>query len=82
MVDAKEELLTLIDKFKAGLAIKTFEYLFRHWEVTYRDVLEAQISNEFQHSLNAIRQLCAEDHDDDDDQDIGPDNPAHLVSNF
>lgn len=72
MVDAKDELLRLIDKFKAGLSIKTFEYLFHNWEEAYRDVLEAQISNEFQHSLNEIRKLCSdEDIDEDETEDIG-----------
>lgn len=69
IIEAKNELLLLIEKFKCGISIESFEELFSNWERIYSDVLEGQMSEELQYSLNQIKMLCALDYDEDDDEE-------------
>lgn len=73
ILQAKNELLLLIEKFKCGISIDNFKEIFTDWERLYNDVLEGQMSNELQFSLNQIKMLCSlddihqSDYDDDDE---------------
>ncbi len=58
IMEAKDELLLLIEKFKSGISIECFESMFSNWERKYNDVLEGQMSEELLHSLNQIKMLC------------------------
>lgn len=76
IIEAKNQLLELIEQFKDGISIEQFEQLFTKWESTYCDVLEGQMSHELLYSLGEIKKLCSpdvndqnENDDDDDDND-------------
>lgn len=58
ITEAKNKLLCLIDQFKSGISIESFEQLFRQWQITYDVVLKDQMSDEFLYSLNEIKKLC------------------------
>lgn len=74
ILQAKNELLLLIEKFKCGISIENFKEIFTDWERLYNDVLEGQMSSELQFSLNQIKMLCSlddihqSDYDDDDEE--------------
>ncbi len=69
ILEAKNELLLLIEKFKSGISIESFETIFSDWETKYNDVLEGQMSEELLYSLNQIKMLCALDSISDLDYD-------------
>lgn len=59
IMQAKNELLVLIEEFKQGISIDCFEQIFSDWESKFKDVLEGQMSHELQYSLNQIKKLCS-----------------------
>lgn len=81
IIQAKNELLLLIEEFKCGISIECFEQMFSNWEATYKDVLEGQMSHEMQNSLKQIKKLCSfNDHEENYEEEGYEDEQCEDVT--